>query len=160
MDVGAGRRSVRSVQINDPNNTELSIRQSGETACLPFANWAQNAIATHARPGWHARRFHEEVTMLRVLRLAASNELVGPPITPALTSPVEKVSMAQSTGRTRGSATSTVMPSRSLIWLAIFIGSTIGGAIPELWGAGILSYSSLLLSGVGALAGLWIAFKI
>jgi predicted MFS family arabinose efflux permease len=53
-----------------------------------------------------------------------------------------------------------VMPSRVLIWVAILIGSTIGGAIPELWGAEMLSFTSLLLSGIGGLVGLWIAFKI
>jgi hypothetical protein len=52
------------------------------------------------------------------------------------------------------------MPSRLLIWVSIIIGSTIGGIIPELWGAGMFSYQSLLLSGIGALVGLWIAFKI
>jgi uncharacterized membrane protein YeaQ/YmgE (transglycosylase-associated protein family) len=52
-----------------------------------------------------------------------------------------------------------VMPSRALIWVAILIGSTIGGAIPELWGAEMLSFTSLLLSGIGALVGLWIVFK-
>jgi uncharacterized membrane protein YeaQ/YmgE (transglycosylase-associated protein family) len=50
------------------------------------------------------------------------------------------------------------MPSRLLIWVSIIIGSTIGGIIPELWGAGMFSYLSLLLSGIGALVGLWIAF--
>jgi len=49
---------------------------------------------------------------------------------------------------------------RSRIWLAIFIGSTIGGLIPELWDADLFSYSSLLLSGVGAFAGLWIGYKM
>jgi len=34
------------------------------------------------------------------------------------------------------------------IWLGILIGSTIGGFIPEMWGADMFSYSSLLLSGV------------
>jgi uncharacterized membrane protein YeaQ/YmgE (transglycosylase-associated protein family) len=52
------------------------------------------------------------------------------------------------------------MPSRILIWVAILIGSTIGGAIPELWGVGMFSYPSLLLSSIGALVGLWIAFKV
>jgi predicted MFS family arabinose efflux permease len=52
------------------------------------------------------------------------------------------------------------MPSRALFWVAILIGSTIGGAVPELWGADMLSFTSLLLSGIGALVGLWIAFKI
>ena len=49
---------------------------------------------------------------------------------------------------------------RSSIWIGILIGSTIGGMIPALWGDGMLSYSSVFLSGVGALAGLWIAFKL
>jgi predicted MFS family arabinose efflux permease len=53
-----------------------------------------------------------------------------------------------------------VMPSRALIWVAILIGSTIGGAIPELWGAEMLSFTSLLLSGIGGLVGLWIVFKM
>jgi uncharacterized membrane protein YeaQ/YmgE (transglycosylase-associated protein family) len=52
------------------------------------------------------------------------------------------------------------MPSRAFIWVAILIGSTIGGAIPELWGSEMLSFTSLLLSSIGALIGLWIAFKM
>lgn len=40
------------------------------------------------------------------------------------------------------------------------IGSTIGGLIPGLWGAGFLSFSSVILSAVGALAGIYIAFKM
>ncbi len=46
------------------------------------------------------------------------------------------------------------------VWIAIFIGSTIGGAIPELWGAGMFSYTSLLLSGIGGVLGLWVAVKM
>jgi hypothetical protein len=45
------------------------------------------------------------------------------------------------------------------IWLGVLIGSTIGGFIPDLWGAGLLSYSSVLLSGIGGFAGLWLAVK-
>jgi uncharacterized membrane protein YeaQ/YmgE (transglycosylase-associated protein family) len=45
---------------------------------------------------------------------------------------------------------------RSRIWLGIFIGSTIGGFVPELWGAGLLSYSSIALSTAGAFVGLWL----
>jgi predicted MFS family arabinose efflux permease len=50
------------------------------------------------------------------------------------------------------------MRSPRSIWLGIFVGSTIGGFIPELWGADLLSYSSVLLSGIGAFVGLWIGF--
>jgi hypothetical protein len=56
--------------------------------------------------------------------------------------------------------TSTGRPMRSSIWIGILIGSTIGGLIPGLWGDGMLSYSSVLLSGVGAFVGLWIGFKL
>jgi uncharacterized membrane protein YeaQ/YmgE (transglycosylase-associated protein family) len=46
------------------------------------------------------------------------------------------------------------------IWIGILIGSTIGSFIPDLWGAGQLSYSSILLSGIGAFVGLWIGYKL
>jgi len=52
------------------------------------------------------------------------------------------------------------MPSRPLLWFAILVGSTVGGFIPEMWGDGIFSYSSVLFSGIGALVGMYIAFKI
>ena len=44
---------------------------------------------------------------------------------------------------------------RSAIWIAIFIGSTIGGFIPLMWGDDMLSYSGVLFSGIGAFVGLW-----
>jgi len=40
------------------------------------------------------------------------------------------------------------------------IGSIIGGYIPTLWGAGLISYSSVLFSGIGAIAGIWIGYKL
>jgi predicted MFS family arabinose efflux permease len=46
------------------------------------------------------------------------------------------------------------------IWIGILIGSTIGGFIPDLWGAGLFSYSSVLLSGFGAVVGLLIGYKL
>ena len=49
---------------------------------------------------------------------------------------------------------------RSRIWLGIFIGSMIGGLLPELWDANLFSYSSVFLSGIGALVGLWIGYKM
>ena len=49
---------------------------------------------------------------------------------------------------------------QSRIWLGIFIGSTIGGFIPDLWGASLLSTSSIVLSLVGAFAGLWIGSRV
>ena len=40
------------------------------------------------------------------------------------------------------------------------MGSIIGGFIPDLWGAELFSYSSVLLSGVGGLAGLWLGYRM
>jgi hypothetical protein len=48
---------------------------------------------------------------------------------------------------------------RSSIWIGIFIGSTIGGLIPELWGGDIFSYSGVLLSGAGSFVGLWLGSR-
>jgi len=52
-----------------------------------------------------------------------------------------------------------LMRSRRFVWLCIFIGSAIGGLIPELWDASLFSYSSVLLSGIGAFVGLWVALR-
>ena len=49
---------------------------------------------------------------------------------------------------------------RSRIWLGALIGSAIGGFIPDLWGADLFSYSSVLLSGVGGVFGLWLCYNM
>jgi hypothetical protein len=46
------------------------------------------------------------------------------------------------------------------IWIGVLIGSTIGGFIPDLWGAGLFSHSSVLLSGIGGCTGLWLGYKM
>lgn len=50
--------------------------------------------------------------------------------------------------------------SRPLVWIGLFVGSTIGSMIPSIWGAGFLSFSSILLSGVGAIVGIYVGYKI
>lgn len=52
------------------------------------------------------------------------------------------------------------MQSRSLVWIGLAVGSTVGGLIPELWGAGILSFSSIFLSALGGIAGIWVGYQI
>jgi len=49
---------------------------------------------------------------------------------------------------------------RSRIWLGALIGSTVGGLIPMLWGADLVSYTSVLLSGIGGFVGIWVGYKI
>ncbi len=52
------------------------------------------------------------------------------------------------------------MSPRSLIWICVMIGSAVGGFIPALWGDGMFSMSSSILSVVGGLIGIWIGFKL
>ncbi|NNM83776.1 hypothetical protein HKL94_00970 [Candidatus Parcubacteria bacterium] len=52
------------------------------------------------------------------------------------------------------------MQSRSLVWLGLAVGSTVGGFIPELWGGNLLSFSSIVLTAVGGIAGIWVGYKI
>jgi hypothetical protein len=52
------------------------------------------------------------------------------------------------------------MRSRGFIWFAILVGSTIGSLIPELWGADMFSYSSVLLGGIGGFVGLWLGYVL
>jgi predicted MFS family arabinose efflux permease len=52
------------------------------------------------------------------------------------------------------------MNSKAMVWIGMTVGSTLGGLIPNLWGASFLSFSSILFSGLGAIVGIWISFKI
>lgn len=40
------------------------------------------------------------------------------------------------------------------------VGSTIGGYIPALWGAGFFSFSSVILTAVGGILGIWLGYKL
>jgi hypothetical protein len=52
------------------------------------------------------------------------------------------------------------MDRSKLIWLGVFVGGAVGSYIPALWGSSLLSISSILLSGLGSIVGIWVAFKI
>jgi hypothetical protein len=52
------------------------------------------------------------------------------------------------------------MPSKTFIWIGMFVGSSIGSYLPVLWGAGFFSFTSIVLSAIGAIAGIWLGFKI
>ncbi|MEO6536379.1 MAG: hypothetical protein ABIT47_01695 [Candidatus Paceibacterota bacterium] len=49
---------------------------------------------------------------------------------------------------------------KQIVWIGLLVGSTIGGFIPELWGAGVFSFSSIILSAIGGMLGIWIGWKI
>ncbi|HEU5114242.1 MAG TPA: hypothetical protein VFT82_00575 [Candidatus Paceibacterota bacterium] len=52
------------------------------------------------------------------------------------------------------------MSRKAIITTGLIIGSFAGGYIPSLWGADFISFSGLLFSAIGAIAGIWIAFKL
>lgn len=52
------------------------------------------------------------------------------------------------------------MNSKSAIWIGMFIGTTAGSYLPTLWGAGYFSFSSVILSTIGGLIGIYAGFKI
>lgn len=52
------------------------------------------------------------------------------------------------------------MSRKFLVMAGMTVGSLIGGYVPMLWGADLLSVSSVLGNAVGGLLGIWIAFKM
>ncbi|MEP7162375.1 MAG: hypothetical protein ABI747_01260 [Candidatus Moraniibacteriota bacterium] len=49
---------------------------------------------------------------------------------------------------------------KTLIFLFLFLGSTLGSYLPVLWGGSLFSMTSILLSMVGGLLGISVGFKI
>ena len=52
------------------------------------------------------------------------------------------------------------MNSKSLIWIGVFVGSVVGGWIPTLWDAGLISFSGIIGSTIGGLIGIYGGYKI
>ena len=52
------------------------------------------------------------------------------------------------------------MSAKTLVFIGMTIGSIAGGYVASLFGAGLLSYSSVLLSGLGAIVGVWVGYKL
>ena len=52
------------------------------------------------------------------------------------------------------------MPTKLLIFIGMTVGSTIGGYIPTLFGADFISYTSFIFSGIGAIIGIYIGYKL
>lgn len=49
---------------------------------------------------------------------------------------------------------------KSAVWVGVFVGSSIGSAVPMLWGGSLFSMSSMLFSALGAFAGIWAVYKL
>lgn len=53
------------------------------------------------------------------------------------------------------------MESKKTIYFAMFLGGVVGGYVPSvLWGASMFSFSALLGNAIGAIIGIYIAFKL
>lgn len=50
--------------------------------------------------------------------------------------------------------------SKGVVWTGAIIGGVIGGAIPSLWGAGLFSAWSIVLSTVGGVLGIVAIYKL
>jgi hypothetical protein len=48
---------------------------------------------------------------------------------------------------------------KKLIWIGLFVGSTIGNMVPLLWGGDAISMTGVLLSLVGGIAGIWVGYR-
>jgi len=52
------------------------------------------------------------------------------------------------------------MESKKIVWLLMSVGSIAGGYIPLLWGSAYFSFSSIIFSALGAILGIWVAFRM
>lgn len=43
--------------------------------------------------------------------------------------------------------------------IAVLVGSTLGGFVPQLWGASAMSVSGVVFSMLGGIAGIWAGMK-
>lgn len=50
------------------------------------------------------------------------------------------------------------MNGTGLIWLGMFLGGTVGGLVPALWGGGLIA--DTVVSGIGGLLGIWAGFRL
>jgi hypothetical protein len=53
------------------------------------------------------------------------------------------------------------MSRKTLIWIGMGVGSTVGSFIPALWGGGgaLISFPSIFLSTIGGILGIWGGWK-
>lgn len=52
------------------------------------------------------------------------------------------------------------MSIKTLVWLGFGLGSFVGGYVPTLWDADMISFSGLIFSFLGGIAGIWGAYKL
>jgi len=53
----------------------------------------------------------------------------------------------------------TSMSPKSIIWLGMVAGSSIGGFVPSLWGADLFSIQLIIFSTIGGVVGIWLGYR-
>jgi hypothetical protein len=51
------------------------------------------------------------------------------------------------------------MSRKTLIWIGLTVGSAVGGYLPALWGGNLISLTSVALSAVGGIVGIWLGYR-
>jgi len=49
---------------------------------------------------------------------------------------------------------------KKITWFLMILGGWLGGYVPLLWGSNYFSFSSIIFSALGAILGIWIAFRL
>lgn len=52
------------------------------------------------------------------------------------------------------------MDRNKLIWLGLFVGSSVGGFIPSLWDSGMFSMSGVVFTAIGGILGIYAGYKL
>jgi len=48
---------------------------------------------------------------------------------------------------------------KKLIWIGLFVGSTLGNMLPVLWGGDAISVSGFFFSMLGGIVGAWMGYR-
>ena len=52
------------------------------------------------------------------------------------------------------------MSMKQWVWGGVFVGSTVGGLVPLLWGESAMSFASIIGSTVGGGLGIWAGYQL
>ena len=52
------------------------------------------------------------------------------------------------------------MQPKTVIFIGMIVGTTLGGLIPSLWGEGMFSMSSIIFTALGGVAGIYVGYRL
>ena len=59
-----------------------------------------------------------------------------------------------------GASREAVLSRKTMLMIGMVLGSTVGSAIPMLWGSDLFSITSVALGFVGGIAGIWLVYSM